>query len=110
METIARQFLADYCKRCLEKSPCPDMSKMARAAGMAPSTLNRFLKDPLNAGTAMLRTDTLLKLYAHSGVPIFSGFEEVAWALGGDATAQEERAINGRKPVRPIRNVSAKAG
>ncbi len=110
METIARQFLADYCKRCLEKSPCQDMSKMARAAGMAPSTLNRFLKDPLDVGTPMLRTDTLLKLYEHSGVPIFSGFEEVAWVLADDAPAPKKRAANGEKRLGPIRKVSASGG
>ena len=81
-EIKLRRFLADYYKRCLEKSPEDNMATMSKAAGMAESTLNRFLSAPLVK--PLPRTDTLLKLYIHSGVQIFTGFEAVAWMLDND--------------------------
>lgn len=78
------------------------MSEMAKGAGMAPSTVNRFLKKPMDPKTSIPRTDTLLKISKYSGVPIFSGMEETALFLeqdDPDPEASEDSAVGSPDPL-----------
>ncbi len=107
-EIKLREFLVSYCERCLEKSECESMSEMATKVFGSHGNLLKYLKNPLTH--SMLSTRALLQLYEHTGVPIFCGFAEVAWESKDKNHRQEEHVVNGRTPVRPIHNVSAKAG
>lgn len=78
------------------------MSDMAKAAGMSPSTVNRFLRKPMHPKTSIPRTDTLLKISKYSGVPIFSGMEETALFLekeNPDPEVNESNAVGSPDPL-----------
>ena len=81
-EIKLRLFLAGYFKHCLKISKQDHMSDLAKAAGVAQSTLNRFVKEPLIS--PLPHTRTLLKVSVYTSVPIFSGFEPVPWVSISD--------------------------
>jgi len=100
-EIKLRRFLVGYFKECLRVSPERSMAKLATASGMAPSTLNRFLREPMYE--SLPRTDTLLKLYVHTEVRIFAGFDQGVWRHTYEELDQEPittlKPTNHRQPA-----------
>lgn len=91
-ERKLRLFLLAYYKKCLQESQEDNFTALARTVGVAHSTLKRFYQNPMTA--SIPRTDTLLKLYVHTRVQIFAGFEQVSWVLHDVESAKEKKAIN----------------
>lgn len=55
-----RAALRDYVSAAVKAAGLANPTELARAIGVAPSTISRFMKDPETA--SLLRTDTLLKI------------------------------------------------